>query len=41
MWGRVEPVSMVPGGIHCNVVEFGGGVMERKYFMCLLKRKGS
>jgi len=39
MRGRVEHILAVPWGLHFDAVEFGGGKMERKYFVGLLKRK--
>jgi len=39
MWGRVEHIPALPWCLHFDTLEFGGGRMERKYFMGLLKRK--
>jgi hypothetical protein len=39
MRGRVEQILVVPWGLHFDALERGGGRMERKYFVGLLKRK--
>jgi hypothetical protein len=39
MRGRIEHILEVPWSLHFDALEFGGGRMERKYFVGLLKRK--
>jgi hypothetical protein len=39
MWGRVEHILLVPWCIHFDALECDSVRMERKYYMCLLKRE--